>query len=119
MKRLADHHLSYLADRASESASLPSFLTVNAHAGVGSLQGRSASAADRAANGLPSPGQSHAQIEDGVPKGTSAMDGGDAIAMEERHDRKSLDFCLPLSMLIPVTSCLSDGSPEVCNSSRR
>jgi transcriptional activator SPT7 len=85
MKRLADHHLSYLADRASESASLPSFLTASFPPGIGARQGRSASAA----HGLPSPGQAHAQLNDGGAKGASQMAGGEAMSMDERHERES------------------------------
>lgn len=92
MKRLADHYLSYLADRASESASLPSFLTANIPSVVGSRQGRSASAA----HGLPSPGQTHAQLNDGGPKGASAMGGGEAISMDERHERELFHYLVVL-----------------------
>lgn len=87
MKRLADHHLSYLADRASESVPLPTFLSTNSFAGH--RQGRSASVADRAANALTSPAQTNVQLDGAVPRLASTAEGGEDVAEEENHHRKS------------------------------
>jgi hypothetical protein len=87
MKRLADHHLSYLADRASESVPLPTFLSTNSF--TGHRQGRSASVAERATNALASPAQTSAQLDGGVPRLAHTAEEGEDVAEEENHHRES------------------------------
>lgn len=88
MKRLADHHLSYLADRASESAPLPTFLSANSFTGTPFRQGRSASVAERAANALTSPSQTIAQLDGAGSRLSNTAEGREDVAEEENHHRR-------------------------------
>ncbi|GHJ87378.1 hypothetical protein NliqN6_3780 [Naganishia liquefaciens] len=89
MKRLADHHLSYLADRATEIAPLPTFLSATTLNGPGFRQGRSASASDKAGNMLPTPTGSHAQLESSLTRAETTAEGKDSVLQEENHPPSS------------------------------
>lgn len=87
MKRLADHHLSYLADRASEAPAPPTFLTAQA-TGSSSRQGRSASMTEQPQNGTHTSGNTNGQAEAGAGRDVTMADPGDVIVVEDKVESK-------------------------------
>ncbi|KAJ9098645.1 hypothetical protein QFC21_004293 [Naganishia friedmannii] len=89
MKRLADHHLSYLADRASEAPALPSFLTAHASSAPASRQGRSASAMEQPMDGAHALGNVNGQTEAGTGRDVTMADSSDVIVVEDKIEASS------------------------------
>lgn len=88
MKRLADHHLSYLADRATEIAPLPTFLSAHSLNGTAFRQGRSASTSEKAGNLLTTPTATHAQLDGLAARAENTDEGRENATQEENHPRK-------------------------------
>ncbi|KAJ9122522.1 hypothetical protein QFC22_001951 [Naganishia vaughanmartiniae] len=84
MKRLADHHLSYLADRASEAPAPPTFLTAQLASGSLSRQGRSASVMEQPLNGTLSSGNANGQSDAGAGRDVTMADPDDVIVVDDK-----------------------------------
>ncbi|KAJ9106838.1 hypothetical protein QFC19_002966 [Naganishia cerealis] len=89
MKRLADHHLSYLADRASEAPVQSNFLTGSAAPGTSSRQGRSASMMEQPLNGIHSSGNADGQAEVGAGRDATMAESGGAVMARDKLETGS------------------------------